>query len=153
MPSLELKVPPVAVMLLVALLMWLVSLMTPVIELGLFARVLIATTFATAGIAVALAGVVSFMQANTTINPTTPNSASSLVDTGIYRFTRNPMYLGLLSMLIGWGVFLASPLTLIGALVFVVYMNRFQIKPEESALLNVFGAAFLQYQAKVRRWL
>lgn len=153
MPSLELKVPPVAVMLLVALLMWLVSLMTPVIELSLFVRVLIAATFATAGIAVALAGVASFMRANTTVNPTTPNSASSLVDSGIYRFTRNPMYLGLLSMLIGWAVFLASPLTLIGALVFVVYMNRFQIKPEESALLNVFGAAFLQYQAKVRRWL
>jgi hypothetical protein len=66
MPSLELKVPPVAVMLLVVLLMWLISLMTPVIELSLFARVLIAATFATAGIIVALAGVVSFMQANTT---------------------------------------------------------------------------------------
>jgi protein-S-isoprenylcysteine O-methyltransferase Ste14 len=124
MPSLELKVPPVAVMLLVALLMWLISLMTPVIELSLFARVLIAATFATAGIIVALAGVVSFMQANTTVNPTTPNSASSLVDSGIYRFTRNPMHLGLLSILIGWAVFIASPLTLIGALVFVVYIPK-----------------------------
>jgi protein-S-isoprenylcysteine O-methyltransferase Ste14 len=153
MPSLELKVPPVAVVLLVALMMWLVSLMTPAIELTFFVRVLIAATFATAGIVVALSGVVSFMQANTTVNPTTPNSASSLVDSGIYRFTRNPMYLGLLSMLIGWGVFLASPLALIGTVVFVIYINRFQIQPEESALLNVFGAAFLQYQAKVRRWL
>jgi protein-S-isoprenylcysteine O-methyltransferase Ste14 len=153
MPSLELKVPPVAVMLIVALLMWLVSLMTPVIELSLFVRVLTSATFATAGIAVALAGVNSFMRAKTTVNPTTPNSASSLVDSGIYRFTRNPMYLGLMSMLLGWAVFLASPLTLIGALVFVVYMNRFQIRPEEKALLNMFGAAFLQYQAKVRRWL
>jgi protein-S-isoprenylcysteine O-methyltransferase Ste14 len=85
MPSLELKVPPVAVMLLVALMMWLVSL----------------------------------MQAHTTVNPTTPNSTSNLVDSGIYRFTRNPMYLGLLSMLLGWAVFLVSPLALTGTVVFV----------------------------------
>ncbi|WP_259394822.1 isoprenylcysteine carboxylmethyltransferase family protein [Shewanella sp. SR44-3] len=128
-------------------------MITPVIALTFFVRLFIGTMFAAVGIAVALAGVTSFMRANTTVNPTTPNSASSLVDSGIYRFTRNPMYLGLLSMLLGWAVFLASPLTLIGALVFVVYMNRFQIKPKESALLNVFGTAFLQYQAKVRRWL
>jgi protein-S-isoprenylcysteine O-methyltransferase Ste14 len=153
MPTLELKVPPVAVVLLVALMMWFISLVTPAIELTFFVRVLIGAAFATAGIAVALAGVASFMLANTTVNPTTPNSASSLVDSGIYRFTRNPMYLGLLSILIGWAVFLASPLALTGTVFFVIYINRFQIKPEESALLNVFGAAFLQYQSKVRRWL
>jgi protein-S-isoprenylcysteine O-methyltransferase Ste14 len=153
MPSLELKVPPVAVMLLVALLMWFASLLTPVIELRFFVRVFIAATFAMAGIAVALAGVGSFIKANTTVNPITPHSASSLVDSGIYRITRNPMYLGLLSMLIGWGVLLASPLAFIGPVVFVVYMNRFQIQPEEKALLKVFGKAFLQYQAKVRCWL
>ncbi|ABE56213.1 Isoprenylcysteine carboxyl methyltransferase [Shewanella denitrificans OS217] len=152
-PSLELKVPPVAVMLLVALMMWLVSLITPVIALTFFVRLFIGAMFAVAGIAVALAGVISFMQAHTTVNPTTPNSASNLVDSGIYRFTRNPMYLGLLSMLLGWAVFLASPLALTGTVVFILYMNRFQIKPEEKALLNVFGEAFLQYQAKVRRWL
>jgi protein-S-isoprenylcysteine O-methyltransferase Ste14 len=153
MPTLELKVPPVAVVLLVALMMWFISLVTPVIELTFFVRVLIGAAFASAGIAVALAGVASFMLANTTVNPTTPNSASSLVDSGIYRFTRNPMYLGLLSILLGWAVFLASPLALIGTVFFVIYINRFQIQPEESALLNVFGTAFLQYQAKVRRWL
>jgi protein-S-isoprenylcysteine O-methyltransferase Ste14 len=114
MPSLELKVPPVAIMLLVALMMWLISLLTPVVELTFFARALIAATFATTGIAVALAGVASFIKAHTTVNPTTPESASSLVDSGIYRIIRNPMYLGLLCMLIGWAVFLASPLTLLG---------------------------------------
>jgi protein-S-isoprenylcysteine O-methyltransferase Ste14 len=125
MPTLELKVPPVAVVLLVALMMWFISLVTPVIELTFFVRVLIGAAFASAGIAVALAGVASFMLANTTVNPTTPNSASSLVDSGIYRFTRNPMYLGLLSILLGWAVFLASPLALIGTVFFVIYINRF----------------------------
>jgi protein-S-isoprenylcysteine O-methyltransferase Ste14 len=123
MPSLELKVPPVAVVLLMALMMWVISLMTPVIELTFFVRVLIGAAFATVGIIVALAGVVSFMQANTTVNPTTPHSASSLVDSGIYRFTRNPMYLGLLSILLGWAVFLASPLALTGT-VFFVYIPK-----------------------------
>ncbi|MCY1553776.1 Phospholipid methyltransferase [compost metagenome] len=106
-----------------------------------------------AGAFVALFGVASFRRAKTTVNPTTPGAASALVDSGIYRYSRNPMYLGLLLVLAGWGLWLAHALALLGLPAFVVYMNRFQIAPEERALTAVFGDAFAAYRQKVRRWI
>jgi protein-S-isoprenylcysteine O-methyltransferase Ste14 len=105
------------------------------------------------GLGVASAGVISFRQAKTTLNPTIPGSASSLVVSGVYRLTRNPMYLGLLLVLLGWGVFLSNALALVLIPAFVVYMNRFQISPEERALTSLFPQVFFAYKAKVRRWL
>jgi protein-S-isoprenylcysteine O-methyltransferase Ste14 len=105
------------------------------------------------GLAVASAGIVSFRRAKTTVNPTQPGSASALVGSGIYRVTRNPMYLGLLLVLLGWGVFLSNAVALIWIGAYVAYMNRFQIAPEERALSRLFSHEFLAYKAKVRRWL
>jgi len=82
-----------------------------------------------------------------------PEKASSLVTTGIYRFTRNPMYLGLLFVLFAWAVFLASVWALLGPVAFVFYIDRFQIAPEEAILAGMFGAAYTEYKARVRRWL
>jgi protein-S-isoprenylcysteine O-methyltransferase Ste14 len=96
---------------------------------------------------------VAFRRAQTTITPLKPETASSLVSTGIYGFTRNPMYLGLLTVLIGWAVYLAAPFALFGPLFFWLYIGRFQIVPEERALSALFGDRFTQYTAKVRRWL
>jgi protein-S-isoprenylcysteine O-methyltransferase Ste14 len=73
--------------------------------------------------------------------------------TGIYRFTRNPMYIGLLMTLLGWAAFLASLPALLFVIAFVLYMNRFQIQPEERALSSLFGADYAVYRARVRRWL
>jgi len=75
-----------------------------------------------------------------------------LVTGGIYRFTRNPMYVGLLLVLVAWATFLSSLWTLVGPLAFVLYITRFQIKPEESALATLFGQPYADYRAKVRRW-
>jgi len=72
---------------------------------------------------------------------------------GIYRFTRNPMYVGLALVLLGWAALLSSPWALLGPLVFVLYINRFQIAPEERVLSAKFGAAYTEYIARVRRWL
>ena len=93
------------------------------------------------------------MRARTTINPVKPSSASSLVITGIYRLTRNPMYLGSLFILLGWAVFLANVLAFLLLPGFVLYINRFQIIPEETALSGIFGSEFATYKANVRRWL
>jgi len=153
MRALELKIPPPAVVLLIAAAMWGLSLATPLAfvpeRICLFAGIAIAL----AGAATAIAGVIAFRRAKTTVNPLKPETSSSLVTTGIYRFTRNPMYVGLALALLGWAVFLASIWALPGPLIFALYMTRFQIVPEERVLLGLFGTTYSEYQAEVRRWL
>ena len=87
------------------------------------------------------------------MSPLKPDTASRLVTSGVYGFTRNPMYLGLCLVLAGWAFFLSSPLMLLGPLAFILYITRFQIVPEERSLSSLFGEAFADYQAKVRRWI
>jgi protein-S-isoprenylcysteine O-methyltransferase Ste14 len=82
-----------------------------------------------------------------------PASSSSLVLSGIYKFSRNPMYLGFLLALFGWAVFLSNALAFVFLPAFIFYMNRFQIEPEEKALAGKFGQEFVDYKSRVRRWL
>jgi len=152
MNSLELKIPPMLMLSLIAALMWSVSQLVPAAEFHLPARRLIALGFAVIGVGVAIAGVVSFRMAKTTVNPVKPQDASMLVVSGVYRFTRNPMYLGSLFLLIGWGAFLANFAAVVLVPSLVLYLNRFQIGPEERALTSLFPE-FSIYRAKVRRWL
>lgn len=153
MPTLDLKVPPVVVALLIGLAMWAVSRATPGIELLVLVRRSAGILLIAIGLGISLGGVLTFRRARTTINPTRPGSASALVCSGIYGFSRNPMYLGVLLILVGWAVLLSNPLAAIGPIAFVLYMNRFQIAPEEKALSSLFGAEFAAYKARVRRWL
>ena len=104
------------------------------------------------GVGLAISGVLTFKRAKTTVNPTTPAAASALVRTGVFRFTRNPMYLGLLLCLVAWAVYLSNALALLIVPLFVLYMNRFQIAPEERALATLFGDAYAAYKREVRRW-
>ena len=97
--------------------------------------------------------VLSFRRAHTTVNPMQPSSASSLVTSGIYRYTRNPMYLGMLFVLVGWALYLANVLVFLFLPAFILYMNRFQIEPEERAMTALFGQEFLEYASRVRRWI
>ena len=154
MQALELKIPPPIVALLAAAAMWGVSLISPPpFDVPTLVRVFLGAALALAGGVVSLSGVIAFRRAKTTVNPLKPQNASSLVTTGVYRLTRNPMYVGLLFVLLGWATFLLSPWALVGPLAFVLYIGRFQIKPEERALLALFGAAFTTYATRVRRWL
>jgi len=109
--------------------------------------------FAIVGFGFAISGVLAMRRARTTISPIKPEAATSLVTSGVYRFTRNPMYLGLCFVLLAWAVFLSSAWAFLGPGAFVLYINRFQIAPEENALSKLFGTAFANYQSKVRRWL
>jgi protein-S-isoprenylcysteine O-methyltransferase Ste14 len=153
MQTLELKIPPPVVALLVAVAMWGISLATATVDIPALIRVAAATTIALAGIGTAISGAVAFRRAKTTVNPLKPEATSSLVTAGVYRFTRNPMYIGLAVVLLAWAVFVSSPLALLGPLVFILYIGRFQIIPEERVLSAMFGAAYSEYQAEVRRWL
>lgn len=130
-----------------------ISVVTPLLEVS--APILIAAviTIALVGVGFSVAGVFSFRRAKTTVNPTKPETASSLVCSGIYGATRNPMYLGLFFVLVAWSVFLSSAWVSLGPLAFVLYTNRFQISPEERVLLTMFGTGYSAYKSKVRRWL
>jgi len=89
----------------------------------------------------------------TTVNPMRPDSTSSLVVSGIYKYTRNPMYLGFLLVLVGWAIFLSNLAAFALLPAFVVYMNHFQIGPEERALGSLFAQEYQAYHARVRRWI
>ena len=106
------------------------------------------------GLLIAGNGVAAFRRLQTTVNPTRPETASTLAVDGMYRRTRNPMYLGVLLCLIACGVYLANFASLLFVpTLFVIYMNQFQIKPEEQALTLIFGEEFTNYMLRVRRWL
>ena len=153
MSALELKIPPVLITSLFALLMWLVSRLTPAIPISPALKIIFLLVFAALGAYVGLTAVASFRKANTTVNPLTPESISSLVVSGIFRRTRNPMYLALMLALIGWGLYLTNIFSLLVVVGFVLYMNRFQIQPEERALKEIFGSEFNNYKKQVRRWI
>jgi protein-S-isoprenylcysteine O-methyltransferase Ste14 len=133
--------------------MWGIALATPSAEISTLIRLVAATAIALAGVGIAISGAVAFRRARTTVNPLKPETTSSLVTSGVYRFTRNPMYVGLALVLLAWAAFLSSALALLGPLVFILYISRFQIVPEERVLSGMFGAAYATYLAKVRRWL
>jgi len=76
-----------------------------------------------------------------------------MVTWGVYALSRNPMYLGGLIMLLGWAVFLSNALAFLFLPVYVLYINRFQIAPEERVLTSLFGQTYVAYQARTRRWL
>jgi protein-S-isoprenylcysteine O-methyltransferase Ste14 len=152
--GLELRVPPLLVLLLVALGMWLAArLLGPRLELTANVRGLMALVLLAFGLAVAAGGVMSFRRARTTVNPMQPAQVSSMVTGGVYRFSRNPMYLGMLFVLAAWAAWLASVPALLGLPIFVLYLTRFQIVPEERVLAQRFAAEYASYARRTRRWL
>lgn len=153
MNSLELKVPPPAVALLFGVLMWLVSSLVAPLEVPFGSRVSVALVLSSVGLVFGLAGMLSFWRARTTMNPIKPMATSSLVTSGAFRFTRNPMYLSLVLYLLGWAVYLSNVWALLFVPMFVLYINEFQIKPEERALSSLFGPEYTAYKERVRRWL
>ena len=153
MNALELKVPPLAIVLVLAGAMWFAARQLPSFAVTLPWRHGLAITLSGIGFLFLVAGMYEFQKAKTTLNPTTPAAASSVVASDVYRVSRNPMYVGFLLALIGWAIFLSHPLPFLLLPVFVAYMNRFQISPEERALSAKFGDEYDTYKQGVRRWL
>lgn len=150
---LEHRIPPPAVAVLMAAAMWGTARLGPLMDLSPALRIAVAVGVALIGVAFNVAGMVAFHRAQTTLNPMNPKKASTLVTTGVYRITRNPMYVGGAILLFSWAVYLSSVPALLGPLLFVLYIDRLQILPEERALSAVFGSDFNAYRAQVRRWL
>jgi protein-S-isoprenylcysteine O-methyltransferase Ste14 len=149
--SLEAKVPPPALVLLVAMSMWLTS-QAALLHFDVPAHNWLAAVLVALGFFTGITGVMTFRKAKTTTDPTKPR-ASSMVTWGVYALSRNPMYLGGLIMLLGWALFLSSAPALLFLPVYVLYINRFQIAPEERVLSSLFGQPYAAYQLRVRRWL
>lgn len=150
--ALKLKVPPLALVFLFGGLMWLVSEYS-MFTIALPWRSVCSLIFYIVGSAIVLAGVLSFRRMETTVNPLTPEATTTMVTSGIYRFSRNPMYLGFLFVLVGWAIHLSNLLGFAFLPLFVWYMNRFQILPEERALASKFYEVFTAYKRSVRRWI
>lgn len=152
MITLELRIPPVLLVVACALLMVMLSVAIPALQVswpwGLVGGFLILL-----GAAVTIAGLLAFRKAGTTVNPMHPEASTAVVSVGIYRFSRNPMYLGFLLALAGWALVLGSLAALIVLPLYVACMNRFQIVPEERALRQKFGAPYEAYMRQVRRWV
>jgi protein-S-isoprenylcysteine O-methyltransferase Ste14 len=151
--NLRLRIPPLAVVALAGGLGWIAARIVPTLNFEFAGRAELAATFGLLGVASSVLGVASFRLARTTVNPMTPDATTALVVSGIYRVTRNPMYLGFLLLLLAEMVWLAHPVAFLVAPAFVLYLNRFQIGPEEIALRSRFEAEFNSYAAQVRRWI
>ncbi len=151
--KLKLLIPPVAQVIIIAALIYGASLLLPTLSLNETIKITGLIIFTFIATLIGVAGIITFKQAQTTVNPMAPDSASSLVTHGIYRYTRNPMYLGLVILLMGEILFLAFPFGLVFIGVFIAYMNRFQIAPEEQAITRLFGDDFITYQQHTRRWI
>ena len=153
MRKLENKIPPPIVVALTGVLMAIVAHFTPAPRWEGAWHFVLAGGFAIAGFAVLALGFRALGAAKTTIDPVQINRASALVTSGIYRFSRNPMYLGFAGLLLGWALLLASFSALIGPIFFVAFTTRFQILPEEHAIGAKFGRDFEQFRGRVRRWI
>ena len=145
------KIPPPVICLIGALLIYYSSPFFPYLTLPVFNALPILSLVS--GIAVIVSAIKSFKDYKTTINPLKPETASSLVTSGVFKYTRNPMYLGLLLILI----YLSLIFNVVGgclvSLGFIIYITKFQIIPEEVAMEKLFGNQFLEYKQQVRRWI
>lgn len=153
MQTLELKIPPPIIALLIAIAMWFAKSIVPSFDLGLLTRIISAGVVLCFAGYFGIAGTLAFRRAKTTVNPLKPENSSALVTSGVYRLTRNPMYVGFALILLAWTVFLSSLALIAGPILFMLYIDRFQIQPEKRILQGLFGDAFTAYKNQTRRWL
>ena len=146
------RIPPPLLMLLAAILMWSLHRWWPIALCVATPWNRIAALPIAAGLIIAAAAVTRFRQSGTTLNPMVPDKASHLVTDGIFRVSRNPMYLGLSLLLIGWALWLGTASPWFVPPVFMLFIYWAQILPEERALEALFGASYLEYRSTVARW-
>lgn len=145
--------PPLALAIIIAFAMKATAWLTPWSNLSNTATLIIASTLFILGSIPIINALYLFVQAKTTANPIVPESSSMLVTHGCYRYSRNPMYLGFVLLLIAWSFWLGNIMTIAGALLMYWQMNSYQIPWEEKALTKKFGERFTRYCSTTRRWL
>ena len=153
MNALALKIPPPAQFVITAAAMFGVSKIVPALKFSFSGSTALAVGLGVIGLSSGIMGVTQFKKAQTTPSPKEIEKASSLVTSGIYQYTRNPMYVGLVLILLGWALYLSHFLAFVLLPVFILYMTRFQIQPEERMMVQKFGKAYQAYVSRVRRWV
>ena len=145
------KIPPPIVTLVFGLCIYLSKSFFPEFSFSILSSLSIISFIV--GISVLVTAIISFKNHETTVNPISIEKASSLVVTGIFKYSRNPMYLGMSFILLG----LTLKYNLIGGLIFtglfMLFITIFQIKPEETAMEKLFDQEWKDYVSNVRRWL
>jgi len=149
----QLKIPPPVYMLLAAGIMWLLDQFMPISILFIEPWNSVGFLFMFAAMFTDGFSLLQFFRLHTSINPLHPEKAQTLVTTGMYRFSRNPMYFGLLLLLVGLAIYLASLSPFIILPLFIVTLTKQQIIPEEIILEQKFGQDYRDYKQSVRRWL
>jgi protein-S-isoprenylcysteine O-methyltransferase Ste14 len=147
------RIPPPAIALLAGLVMWGLQRLYPLGQWIVFPWNWLAVLPAAGGLIVASSAFRHFRHLGTTVNPMNPEKATLLVTDGVFRISRNPMYLGLLLLLIGWAIWLGSASVWIIPPAFLFGITLVQILPEERALSALFGARYAEYRREVARWI
>jgi protein-S-isoprenylcysteine O-methyltransferase Ste14 len=153
MSGLENRIPPPIVAAAFAVAMWVGARWLPGATVRFAAQAWVAAALLGAGLGVMVTAIAQFVRARTTVDPLHPEAASTLVTGGIFRLTRNPMYLGMALILAAWASWLGNALAGLLVAGFVAWISRFQIAPEERALRAHFGEEFEAYAQRVRRWI
>lgn len=146
------KIPPPVILLISGLAIWLLKNIAP-LPIPYSIRAILGTLFIIFGFGLDLVGLLEFRKFQTTMNPLKPENASKIVQTGIYSKTRNPMYLGMVFVLIGWSIISKASFGILIIPMFIKYIETFQIKPEEEILSSQFGDEYDNYRSKVARWI
>ena len=149
----KLLIPPPIQALLSAIMMCLISRYFTHANFSLNGINIFALIFLIIAVIIIVLSMYKFRKIKTTISPLRPNKTSSLVKSGIYEYTRNPMYLGLLLMLFSTALFLKNLISFLIIPLFILFITKNQILPEEEALENIFGEEYKNYKKKVRRWI
>ena len=148
----ELKLPPAITLVVFAIAMYVLERFLPFGAFDFFGRTYLILALLLSAVLISLISLAQFLVSKTTVDPTNPQKTTKLVTNWVFSITRNPMYLAMLLLLLGFGLHLGNAFNVLLAAGFVAYMNRFQIIPEERALQAIFGKEYQQYCATVRRW-
>jgi protein-S-isoprenylcysteine O-methyltransferase Ste14 len=146
-------IPPPIVTATLAAVMWWITQQLPELQFRSMFNKPLAYVLVLIALALMLATVIEFWKLRTTVNPMKPGNTSELATAGVMRLSRNPIYLGDAILLGAWSFWMSSPIALIAMPIFVIYINRFQIEPEERALRTKFSTQYESYCNSVRRWI
>ncbi len=147
------KIPPPILTVVAIIGVFILAVKTSYAKLYFPGQVWAGYFIASLGLSLLLYAGLMFKNAGTTVNPFKPEATSDIVDQGLYAISRNPMYLAMALTIFGIVIRMGSWLGLIPLLAFIAYITAFQIKPEEVALEAKFGQDYLDYKARVRRWI
>jgi len=153
MEHMKTTIPPPILGMIIGVGMWFFDDLLPNYSIQFSGQSYLAILLGLIGLSIDIISVLAFFKAKTTINPLSPEKTNTLVINGLYRISRNPMYLGMLLMLIAWCLWLGNPVNLLLVGLFVIVINTLQIIPEESVLQKHFGQQYIDYKNRVRRWL